>query len=282
VDPVFDRFARSMSKVPYYPDSTQASGAKLDKLLVNCRNRALTTIQPYLPSLPNYKLLTGWTSEGHLNATAGIQDGSDCIAIALGTVHILRDLFLAMLSHPSLLTNIGSAWREEQRGQSVPNIKITDAQLLDFTSNYVPRDQLRLRYASRLFSCAFNFIFQHEFGHLFHGHIDWKRRALSESDLPSGITPLDLQTVEVDADCFGAIDVFIENMNISFVAGRGRAPKLNSFGSRKNAAFAVFFALYAVFKLFSDNKDLTDEASILSARHPPALYRQRFLLAALN
>jgi hypothetical protein len=123
VDPVFDRFARSMSKVPYYPDSTQASGAKLDKLLVNCRNRALTTIQPYLPSLPNYKLLTGWISDGHLNATAGIQEGSDCIAITLGTVHILRDLFLAMLSHPSLLTNIGSARLEKQRGQSVPNIK---------------------------------------------------------------------------------------------------------------------------------------------------------------
>jgi hypothetical protein len=224
----------------------------------------------------------GWLLDAGFGGTAGIQDGADCIGMSLGTVHTLRNLFLAMLSHPTILTNIGDASLEENKAQRLPD-NITDFD--DFSASIIPRDKLRLQYASELFSCAFNFIFQHEIGHLFLGHIDWinsktNQRALSEMCNPEKIPPLDLQTFEVEADCFSAIDVFNEKLKIRSFGGRLCMSRTNSFGSPKNAIFGVFFSIYSVFRLFSGKRTMDDNA-LLSIRHPPALYRQRFLLASL-
>lgn len=92
--------------------------------------------------------------------------------------------------------------------------------------------------------------------------------------------PIDLQTLEIDADGFGAVDVFAENLRVYPRAGRAYAPENNLFGSRKNAVFSMLFAIYSVFRIFSGN-ELLDDASILGADHPPAVYRQRFILATL-
>ena len=109
-------------------------------------------------------------------------------------------------------------------------------------------------------------------------------RALGEvgASQLEGLSHLDLQTLEVDADGFAAIDVFAENLRIYRTSeDKLRCASNNLFGNPKNATFGVLFAIYSVFRLFSDDEDLSRE-DIFAADHPPALYRQRFLLASIN
>jgi hypothetical protein len=74
-----------------------------------------------------------------------------------------------------------------------------------------PNDPVRGDYASWLAWTARYFIFEHEFCHIFNGHLDWINKttgfkALGEvgaSSIP-GLSNLDLQTLEADADCYAA------------------------------------------------------------------------------
>lgn len=285
---IFDDFARDVGGA-YYPDSNGSGQISKLKALLDGRNaRALDRLRLTNPQLANsYRLESGWIYHGQFNARAGIRKEVDCIGINLGVIHILRNLFLSMLSHPRILPSIGNPSLERIRGPY--NLSRVTASLEDFRTHTFPNDQVRLQYCSHLFSCGFNFIFQHEFGHLFHGHVDWFKKtyglwALSEvgASKTEKLRHIDLQTLEVDADGFAAIDVFAEILRIYRTPqGALRPATTNLFGKSEDAVFGVLFAIYSVFRLFADNENLDDE-NILLRDHPPALYRQRFLLAQIS
>lgn len=163
---LFDHFVRHNGGAAYYQNPEEGRAfAKLATLLASCRARALAKISALCSYAAAYRLEVGWIMDGNFNAIAGIQDGVDCIGINLGVVHRMRNLFLGMLSHPQVLTNIGNSRLEQYRESYIPKDAVTD--LHDFSAVVIPCDRLRLQYSSRLFSCVFNFIFQHEFWHLF-------------------------------------------------------------------------------------------------------------------
>jgi hypothetical protein len=143
-----------------------------------------------------------------------------------------------------------------------------------------------VRYAYQLSYCAFHFIFLHEFGHLFHGHVDWlfqnlRSRRLGEvgASLIPGLTPIDLQTMEMDADSFGVGDLLTAALGVTYDhSDRSKPPSIpvkNSFGTRERAIYIVMFAVYCVFRLFG-KENFADDSDILKLDHPPAIYRQRF------
>ena len=118
---------------------------------------------------------------------------------------------------------------------------------------------------------ALGFMFEHELGHIFNGHTVWLNqelgfRILAEvgaSNIP-GLSGVDLQTLEMDADAFATLDGYNR---------LGAAD--DSFGSRQASTFALIFAYYCVWRMFSGHVT-NDLDAILAEDHPPAIYRQRF------
>lgn len=176
-----------------------------------------------------------------------------------------------MLGHPDLFPKIGNPQAEVARDTAEIKTSIENATK---KNPFAPQGPERAKYADGLMLMAFDFLFQHEFGHIFNGHTDWLNqtlgfRVLAEvgaSTIP-GLSNLDLQTLEMDADSFASLDGFSRIINIPSYTG--------FFGSQQGAVFALLFSLYCVWRLFAKHVD-GDVDAILADDHPPAIYRQRF------
>jgi hypothetical protein len=289
---IFDRFAQDLGEIAHYPvRNVEPAFGEFAFFMGLCRHRALLHVQAFCPTAATYRLENGWLWNGDFNACAGIEqiDGVDCVAINVGIAHLLCNLFRAMLSHPGILANVGDSKREAVRPYYNPEALSVD--LGSFQPLQRPNDPWRARYAYQLSYCAFHFIFLHEFGHLFHGHVDWlfqnlNFRRLGEigaSSIP-GLKPLDLQTIEMDADSFGIGDLLTAALGVTYdPANRSKPPFIperNTFGTREVAIYTVMLAVYCVFRLFG-NENLADDASVFNGDHPPAYYRHRFVAGSI-
>jgi hypothetical protein len=288
VSAIFDRFARPYGGA-YSPDPKKGPGEiHLATLLRRSRVRSLKYIKAFYPDPANYRLEVGFFFNGKFNARAGMEkdSGLDCAAIYLGFPYIIRDLFYGMFGRVEILPQIGNSRIENNRAY---NPQVYEIDLRSFTPLPQPNDHTRSNYSNWLFCLAFYFMFQHEFCHIFHGHVDWLKkhsslRALGEAGLSaSELENMDIQTLEMDADCFAVIDVLRGILGaFSDPSGRNRdvIPKSNPLGSPRDAIFAVLFAVYSVFRIFGGNDIPDDDKDIFKTRHPPATFRQQFILGS--
>jgi hypothetical protein len=240
-----------------------------EQLLRRCHDRATHRYKAQCQN-PNRKIEIGFIAAPQLNAWAATWEDTDLIGINVGTYLVLCDLFDRMLGHPNLFPKIGNPRAETLR--EIAEIK-TSIENATKKNPFAPQDAERAKYAGQLMLLAFDFLFQHEFGHIFNGHTDWLNQTLGfcvlaevgASAIP-GLSGLDLQTLEMDADSFATLDGF-SRLNLASYNG--------FFGSANDAAFALLLSHYCVWRLFAEHVD-GDVDAILSEDHPPAVYRQRF------
>lgn len=286
----FDRFAEALGGAHYPGPNVDPAFGQFAMFMRQSRHRALLHIKAFCPTAATYRLENGWIWNGEFNAAAGIEevDGIDCIGVNLGIAYIICNLFRAMLGHQEILTRVGDCKREERRTYDLEATVVNSA---NFNPLKFPIDPRRARYCFQLSHCAFHFIFLHEFGHLFHGHVDWLSRnvgvaRLGESGAASipGLKPIDLQTIEMDADAFGVTDVLMAALGVSYdPTDRNKPPHIpetHVFGTRREAIFTVVFAIYSVFRVFG-KENIADDDVVFGADHPPAIYRQRFALGSM-
>jgi hypothetical protein len=284
-----DRFAEALGGAHYPGPNVDPAFGQFVMFMRQCRHRALLHIKAFCPTAATYRVENGWIWNGEFNAAAGIDevDGIDCVGINVGIAYIICNLFRAMLGHQEILTRVGDCKREEKRTY---DLETTAVDLANFIPLKFPIDPRRARYCFQLSYCAFHFIFLHEFGHLFHGHVDWLCRNVGFARLDEigaasipGLKPINLQTIEMDADAFGVTDLLIAALGVSYDptdrSNPPRIPETHVFGTRREAIFTVLFAIYSVFRVFG-KENLADDA-VFSADHPPAIYRQRFALGSM-
>jgi hypothetical protein len=166
---VFEDFAAAIDEDAY----PRGLSANLDGIAdwYTKRARALQRDNFVVQRLP---IECGLVNSNIFNAVAGLQGGNDVIGMYIGTIFILRDLFGVMLSHRDILQHIGNA-SVERRLRPKFNIEQDTIDLgheLANPNRPWPNDPIRGDYASWLAWIARYFIFEHEFCHIFNGHLD--------------------------------------------------------------------------------------------------------------
>ncbi len=152
-----------------------------------------------------------------LNAHADLIGGDGYIAINLGTIKLLFDLFQRMLAHPMVLPEIGDCEQEVVNSQHsdgiqkdwslLESLRISRSQL---TAIIQPRNELRRDFAQLADVLVFDFLFLHEYGHIARGHLDYYEAAnetpliceIIEATALSEPEALLRQAMEADADVF--------------------------------------------------------------------------------
>jgi hypothetical protein len=224
-------------------------------------------------------------NNGAFNAFAMVDRDTDIIAMNLGLLLTLNNLFLAMMSHPDVLPKVGDPSLETSLHYDVQKTTVDIYSASAEAKSLAPKDPDRNDYALKLSWIARNFILEHEMCHIFNGHVDWlnqrkKIGALEETGaLPtSTLSLINRQTLEMDADCYGATYAVLEIFRNGGPTHTLGNPFMNSY---KDAMYAIHFALYATFRLFH-NKPLGEIGDLLGNNiHPPAVLRQFIALAAM-
>src|SRR5262249_3263159 len=154
-----------------------------------------------------------------------------------------------------------------------------------------PKDKLRVFYAFAYSSLAFNFLLMHEIGHIVRGHNGYvsskiKEYKWEEIDYRSirgpYITPINSQTMEMDADSFATNHAFIQ---AHYYITHPNAWDEAKSDSRMNLIYKDYpsfcghwcFAVYTLFRLFGFQEIKPDRIRSLS--HPPAVIRMSMILA---
>jgi hypothetical protein len=219
------------------------------------------------------------------NAYATIEGGVDVIRISLGLIFILRNLFDRMLSHPDVLPQVGNPKLENDRSKypaDQTSIRLENA--INAYRPFKPKDSTRADCANYLFLCAFEFIFHHEFFHIFFGHVDYLKLKTGLNVLNEmkprgpGLTNLDRHTLEKDADRNAAWNVLARTIG-DYRGQDGIASHLADSDDQKETTrrtriFGAILAMYSLFRVFSDNSLAATEDDILKSTHPPPLMRQ--------
>jgi hypothetical protein len=222
--------------------------------------------------------------DGSFNAFATIHKGTDFVGLNLGSFFILNDLFLRIMAHPDVLPKVGKSASEIAPSVSdgvPPSVDFSRAPVFD-VQRVIPNDPVRADYAAKLAFIARIYIVEHEFCHIFNGHVDWlinrhKFSAMNEvgASLIPGLSNLDLQTLEMDADCYGASHTLLS----IFRSDPAKVLPNPFMDTYSGALFAVQFALYCVFRMFH-NRPIDAKADLLAGGdHPPAILRQ-FIITA--
>jgi hypothetical protein len=217
---------------------------------------------------------------GSFNAFAATRKEADFIGMNIGVCLILNNLFLRMMAHPGVLPKVGNSSSEMAPAVSngVPlDVGINKPPFFG-VERVVPNDPVRADYALKLAFIARIFIIEHELCHIFNGHVDWlndrhRSNALGEvgASLIPNLSYLDLQTLEMDADCYGSSHTLL-----SIFRSDPAKVLSNPFMSTYSAAlYAVAFALYSVFRLFHNRPLAPDIELVGGGDHPPAVLRVR-------
>jgi hypothetical protein len=154
----------------------------LSHLLTRCNDRAKARIKASALD-DSWFVETYLCADGELQAYAGFEGGINVIDINLGTIFLLRDIFDQMLSHPLNFPHVGRANQEIVRRNYDPRRRTIDLRNIA-QRTWQPIDIVRATYASELAIAAIDFLFHHELGHNFNGHIGLIRQGLEIARLP--------------------------------------------------------------------------------------------------
>jgi hypothetical protein len=232
--------------------------------------RASRRIKSQCTKPDTVRLEFGFLLNSTLNAYASTRNGIDLIGINLDVPLLLSDLFNAMLSTPDILPGIGDPSKEKGRPEDYDPLSRTLDLNLWKGPRFVPTDPTRRGVALDLSVRAVAFIFQHEFAHIFNGHIDLIQN-LSGIDVYAeisdgpiwGLDTDDRQTLEWDADSFAMVDC------LSTIGSLERTDP----SKQKRELFEWAFATYALFRIFASAEDVVGTARAMRRSHPPALIR---------
>lgn len=177
---------------------------------------------------------------------------TDVIAMNLELLLVLNNLFLAIMSHPEVLPKVGDASVEKAKLYNIEEFNVDIVEAAQLAPSLYPNDPARKDYALKLSWIARNFSLEHEFCHISNGHVDWLNNksnvaAFDEIEIASvaGLGSLDRQTLEMDADCYGASHTLL-----SIFRGDPSKVLANPFmNTIADALYAIHFALYATFRI---------------------------------
>lgn len=217
------------------------------------------------------------------------------IGINSGTIIILNDLFLRMMSYPILLKTIGDPSVETTDYPTLEKYYF-DATLLasnkdpnlDSYELAKPRDRVRQEYASHLIEIALDFLVAHELTHIANGHVDYKCTVF-------GVTMLDeqnvkftsedeiltIQTLEMDADSM-AISKGLGNACRRFLKQQSVSEERKQFYSNFNeVVFNWTFAVSTLVRIMVESSTYKD-ADMNPKTHPHPRLRQTMLIATVD
>lgn len=249
-------------------------------------------LQSYKEGLPAFPAINyNFIYNPALNAVASKPPagGEYYLGIHSGTFHILNDLFLRMLSTRTILPWVGDTSKEKDTCKLF-NPQITDLDQL-FLARYndpqgfMPVDYQRAYFAANYAKTALNFLFEHECGHIVSGHVRWVAgmgfTSLEEQDAPrAGISGIDSQTLEMDADGFAAHHGILYMHWLMQGADQLPKEKAAFIKDWETVLFNWTFAVYSLFRLFGYRE--YDNSRLTSYSHPPPGIRQRLMMLNIN
>lgn len=249
--------------------------------------QSLTNPLRPIPEINNY-----WSTDMRYNAVAEKQeDGRYWVGVNLGTVFILSDLFLRLLSHPNTFSHIGNAKEE------VPPEELLDYNLHDFTSRILmgikyqeqllilPKDPLRKEVAEYFIDICMQFIFQHEVAHIVNGHLDYIQSkngilpALSEAESVPNVGDVVRHTLEMDADS-SSVNYFVNHWVDHYKRKREIDRLAFLFEDPFIGMFHLAYVFYMAFRVFGPTH--TDPNVFLINNHPPTRMRQHIIFATIS
>ena len=221
-----------------------------------------------------------------LNAVASKESDKYYIGIYAGTFILLNELFLRIMSSPNILPEIGDISKEGKTK------KLFNPQQYDLDTyflckpdeeNIMPKDTTRQLYASLFTKAALNFLFDHEYAHIVFGHVDYiastkKIFSITEEE-SSEETPLDSQTLEMDADSFAAHHGMLLLKILNDDPSQLSEFRRPFFCDWKKGVSNWLFSIYSLFRIFG-YKNYTHDM-LLKYSHPPTGLRQRLIAHTL-
>ena len=202
-----------------------------------------------------------YVNNGDFNALATSHKGSYFFGIFGGAIPKLYDVFVRLMSAPTVLPEVGDPSKENF------NNVITSGHL-----ECEPKDQNRLEHSVYFFETAIHFLLFHELAHIMRGHIEYLKKKngnhlLLETDHScfKGITYSEMQALECDADrlaTYGSL-IPIENILLNVEKLRlKQTPYDSTFGLFHMWSFSISI-LFRTINHFSKNM-----ASIEAHPHP--------------
>jgi hypothetical protein len=227
---------------------------------------------------PGHIVDFGFSASMAFNAKATCRP-SDLIWLNAGTVVLLHALFERVAGHPDLLTWVGDPATDEPNRSKLGKVSLkelgSNPHLLLFSA-----DSTRRGMAIVLKVKACQFLFAHELGHVWNGHTDLllsSASILSEiEDTRRDVTlsPLDRQTLEMDADAYGTTSVM--STPAPFLPKQERFE--SKYGDGATDWFASGLAIYLTFRMFDHASSLDD---VGGRTHPPAPVRAAMCLGSM-
>lgn len=180
----------------YSPD--EESEAYLIAASLRDFNKIIERLKLRYKSLPEIEV--NFLDGDNLGAHARIYEEKYFIAIQKGSLKILMNTFMRMLSNPQIFEGLGNIGNEREIE------KIDNAQIDNYLSFIyrdieleIPNDPRRLKVAIEMLNRAMRQLFLHELAHLIRGHCAWLGVENNKTYCP----PLIRQGMEIDADRYG-------------------------------------------------------------------------------
>lgn len=234
------------------------------------------------------EIIFDYVDDSRLGACAFRHNSHGIIAVNLGTLILIQDLFLRFMSHPNVLPEIGDATQEIVAHQVFPvydDAKQLIAQLAaqDLTlASFHPHDKERFGLAGLLINISENFLIAHEYRHIQAGHVDYRPKkplqelvGLADSDSEG----LMLQALEMDADMYASKQVLRSIIRAAERPNEREESLLPAQRDAKAAVFNALFAIYSLFRVFGTGDVNRDKWNRLT--HPPLRVRQTLVGAAV-
>ena len=204
------------------------------------------------------RLQIGYAYNLEFNARATVRDDVDVIIVNAGV-----PMRLAVIVHAFIV----SAWIENRPATITQHEAINGAVDLSQLPDLPPPLQSLF---NALHSYAERFVLAHELAHITNGHVDWVRRSglqgIEELRMAgnSGISGLDRQTLEWNADCSATADL------INHAASLG--------GLNIEELKLAMTGAYICARVFAPTADDTSVEQMLEAEHPPGFVRMQNML----
>ncbi|PZM12074.1 hypothetical protein [Rhizobium tubonense] len=193
---------------------------------------------------PGFEVEVGFFKSSQRRAFSGIFEGTDVIAVSWGIIETYRGVFSGIM------------------GLSV--------------FSWIPQHQ-RDEAALWLYECAKHSIFLHELGHIWNGHTSLKQQRGIASSRDGGLSNIDLQTLEFDADSFAATHIFNFGV-ITHPFPIIKSELDDQFGRGATYLLMTVFAIYMVFRLEDRPADFDPDEKKL---YPSTPLRQRMMAGVL-
>lgn len=262
------------------------NGSNFLEAVLELGNRSINWLRNGNSKLPEPYI--NFINNSSLNAVVTKYNDKYFIGLNSGTVVLINQLFLRMLSNPNVLTQWGNPSLETVDTDKILNAQITnlDIYYLASADNQAkfPKDSTRSSLSSLMTMNALKFIMMHEYGHIVMGHLDFIR-TINESSFyfefeeTSKLHSLISQTLEMDADCFG-INIGIREIEMQIEKRTFIPNEFKQFYKDFESSLSLYiFSIYSFFRLFGMEK--IDFATLESLSHPPSGFRQNIFLSLL-